>query len=320
VNLLTPDDANCSFVAPEEASGSTYQYAVDSPNSTCYPNKVRKIRFNNLGSAMEIFLTSARDCSQESAGENDYWLLFKTTAQLTNHEEYWSFENLQNYKPGTTIFRGLKLIDKKEVASEIMRDATTCIKLSASGAIDTPVPGPALKLTSTLDTEASSEENGPDERKCPTDHFIIARYHDGDEQDPTHYTCGTVEGYHTRSAQWSPEFRESGLDKEETQVTANDKRYIYFTCPVNTAMTARWHSGNENGDTKYECSDLFSYDRRPVIVEPGRWSDELKESSKTYEVCDSNQVMIGRAHKNDENGETRYLCGTLRPLVAPGVK
>ena len=177
-----------------------------------------------------------------------------------------------------------------------------------------------MKLTSVQFTPRSSEQDGPNERKCPIDHFIVARYHSGDERDDTYYACGAVEGYHTRSSQWSPEFRESGLDPEDTQVTKNNKRYIYFTCPPNTAMTARWHRGDENGNTKYECTDLFSYEGQRVIVEPGRWSDELQESSNTYEVCDPSQVMIGRAHKNDEKGETRYLCGTLRPLVAPGAK
>ncbi|MDO7912665.1 hypothetical protein Q6A49_19235 [Pseudomonas sp. 22-AL-CL-001] len=319
LTLLNKNNGACGFDTPEAGSGLTYRYAVDSPSYACFPEGVRKIRFSNLPSAMEIILTSNRDCSPELAGQDDYWVRLKTIASNTGDERIYSFEELQAFTENKTIFRGLKVIDKKAVAADIMRDATTCIAISASPDIDTPAPRDALSVSNHQETPKEPERGGPDERACPSNSFMTARYHHGDENKNTHYTCAAVTGYTTQSPQWSPEFRESGLDKlEDTQLTANDKRYIYFTCPVDTVMTARWHEGDENGSTKYQCARLVSPQGQAVIVEPGTWSDELTESSKTYEVCGSNQAMIGRAHKNDENGETRFLCATLRPLAAKG--
>ena len=319
VTLLNKNNGNCGFPAPEAGSGSTYQYAVDSPAYSCFPEGVRQIRFSNLPSAMEILLTSNRDCNTDQAKQDEYWVRLKTIASNTGDERIYSFEELQAFTENKTIFRGLKVVDKKAVAADTMRDATTCIRLSASPDIETPAPLDTLKMSSHQDTEKQSEQHGDNERSCPSNHFITARYHSGDENGDTHYTCSLISGYTTQSPQWSPEFRESGLDKiEGAQVTANDKRYIYFTCPINTVMTARWHEGDENGNTKYQCARLVSPSGQAVSVEPGTWSDEHKESSKTHEVCGPDDAMIGRAHKNDENGETRFLCATLRPLAAKG--
>lgn len=319
LTLLNKDNGKCGFPTPEAGSGLTYHYAVDSPSYACYPEGVRRIRFSNLPSAMDILLTSNRDCRPESAKQDEYWVHLRTIATNTGDERIYSFEELQAFTKNKTIFRGLKVIDKKEVAADTMRDATTCIRISASPDIDTPAPLDTLSISSRQHTPIASEKNGPNERACPSNHFMTARYHFGDETGGTYYTCGTVSGYTTRSPQWSPEFRESGLDKiEGTHVTANDKRYIYFTCPINTVMTARWHNGSENGQTKYQCATLISPGGQEVLVEPGTWSKEFKESSTTYETCGSDEAMIGRAHKNDENGETRFLCATLRPLAAKG--
>ncbi|WP_434771069.1 hypothetical protein [Pseudomonas entomophila] len=319
LTLLNKNNGTCSFSTPEAGSGSTYQYAVNSPAYACFPEGVRKIRFNDLPSAMEILLTSNRDCRTDLAKEDDYWVRLKTIASNTGDERIYSFEELQAFAKNKTIFRGLKVIDKKAAAADTMRDATSCIRISASPDIDTPAPLEAPTFSSHYDTSKESEQDGSNERACSSNYFITARYHDGDEKAGTYYTCGSVSGYTTHSPHWSPEFRESGLDNlENAQVTANDKRYIYFTCPINTVMTARWHSGDENGKTKYQCSSVSSPGGQDVLVEPDIWSDELKESSKTYETCGPNQAMIGRAHKNDENGETRFLCATLRPLAAKG--
>lgn len=259
LTLLNKNNGNCGFPTPEAGSGLTYHYAVDSPSYSCYPEGVRQIRFSNLPSAMDILLTSNRDCRPESAKQDEYWVRLRTIATNTGDERIYSFEELQAFTKNKTIFRGLKVIDKKAVAADTMRDATTCIRISASADIDTPAQLDTLSISSHQDTSKASEQNGPNERACPSNHFMTARYHSGDETADTYYTCGTVSGYTTRSPQWSPEFRESGLDKiEGTHVTANDKRYIYFTCPINTVMTARWHDGDENGKTKYQCATLIS--------------------------------------------------------------
>ena len=317
VTLLSKNNMPCGFLPPAEGSGQTYNYATNSPSYECYPNTVRSVRFDRLPSAMEVIFSSRPDCNTTAAGENDYWLKFKTTATNTGSPRIYSLEELQTYSKGQTIFRGLKLVDKKAVSGDTMRDATTCVKFVASADIDTPSPMASLKLKpgGTLGEKKESEDI---ERVCPDASMIYERKHRGDENGKTSYNCRTAEGYVIEDRKWSVTFRESGLDPDEESAmpSGNDKRYIYFTCPINTVMTGRHHKDDENGNTRYQCASLVdSTNKRSVLVEPTQWSPEHSESSGTDETCAENEVMIGRAHKNDENGETRYLCATLRPTA-----
>jgi hypothetical protein len=317
VTLLSKNNEACGFTPPAEGSGLTYNYATNSPSYSCYPATVRSVRFDRLPSAMEIIFSSRPDCNTQAAKDDEYWIKFKTTATNTGAGSIYSFEELQAYSKGQTIFRGLKLVDKKEVSGEKMRDATTCVKFIASGNIDTPEPLNSLPLVVATGLPPQNEHEDS-ERVCPGSSIIFQRMHSGDEKEPTSYGCRTAMNYEIRDRKWSVSFRESGLDPEDTAATpsANNKRYIYFTCPVNTVMTGRHHKGNENGNTRYQCASLVDpKNDRIVLVEPTQWSNQHKESSSTYETCSTDEVMIGRAHKNDENGETRYLCATLRPAA-----
>lgn len=266
---------------------------------------------------MEIIFSSRFDCITDSAKENEYWIKFKTIATSTGSPNIYSFEELQNYTIGQTIFRGLKLVDKKTAPGDKMREATTCVKFIASGTIDTPEPTKPLALKNTEGTITVKESDGK-EAVCPGSSMIYYRKHEGDENKDTAYKCRIAENYKISDRKWSDALRESGRDPEKTSATpsTNNKRYIFYTCPTNTVMTGRHHDGDENGDTKYQCGSLVDPNTNlPVLVQPSVWSSEQKESSSTAEECPTDQVMIGRAHKNDENGETRYVCATLIPAA-----
>ena len=57
-------------------------------------------------------------------------------------------------------------------------------------------------------------------------------------------------------------------------------------------------------------STTYGDDPTAIIVQGTGWSSSQKESDSSY-VCSSNQVMIGRRHSGDENGQTRYMCGNV---------
>ena len=86
----------------------------------------------------------------------------------------------------------------------------------------------------------------------------------------------------------------------------------YFVCPANQVMIGRIHTGDENGQTRYQCG-LVKNDGHTFEV-PGstaQWSSWCnKESSCTY-VCPVGKVMTGRQHNGDENGKTRYQCAEV---------
>lgn len=118
--------------------------------------------------------------------------------------------------------------------------------------------------------------------------------------------------------------------------------YYYFTCPVDQVMVGRGHGysnasdwpeddtgdddGKENGRTDYRCASLYQgtpSDNTRITVLPGKWSTPNTESGKENNdegykehngefECPLNQVLVGRAHRGDENNLTSYLCARLR--------
>ncbi len=90
-----------------------------------------------------------------------------------------------------------------------------------------------------------------------------------------------------------------------------------YRCPDNTVITGRWHKGDENGKTRYEYSTLRAVDihgksvNGTITFENIRWEGWFKESSGSGFQASDNRVIIGREHKGDENGKTRYLTAEI---------
>lgn len=99
--------------------------------------------------------------------------------------------------------------------------------------------------------------------------------------------------YSTTACDWSPPIKESSG--------------VEYKCPGATALAGVKHSGDENGDTQYQCCSLTP---PPVDKTACAWSQEIKESNSNY-VCPSGQAMVGRWHNKDENGPTKYYCCNL---------
>lgn len=91
----------------------------------------------------------------------------------------------------------------------------------------------------------------------------------------------------------------------------------YFLCPNDTVLTGRCHSGDENGKTWYEYSALAAFDENgnsvqgDIKIEDIQWSSWIKESSGNGFDADNNRIIVGREHKGDENGNTRYAIGKV---------
>ncbi|WP_182875574.1 hypothetical protein [Microbispora sp. H10670] len=82
-----------------------------------------------------------------------------------------------------------------------------------------------------------------------------------------------------------------------------------FTCPTNQVITGRSHFGDEGDQTTYYCSRILINDE-VVEVHAGDWTAAQRESRSDYSAPD-HQVVVGRWHKGDENGETRYRSAAL---------
>lgn len=90
-----------------------------------------------------------------------------------------------------------------------------------------------------------------------------------------------------------------------------------FLCPVNTVMTGRYHSGDENGTTQYEYATLKAVDVNgklisgTITVEDVIWDSGITESGGNYHAP-ANRVIVGRNHHGDENGTTQYATAVIK--------
>ncbi len=99
--------------------------------------------------------------------------------------------------------------------------------------------------------------------------------------------------YDTTACGWSPKIKESAG--------------VEFKCAGQTVLDGIKHSGDENGDTKYQCCSLTPQN---VSKAACAWSREMKEANSNY-TCPGGQAMVGRWHNKDENGPTKYYCCNL---------
>ncbi|MET7338741.1 hypothetical protein [Nonomuraea sp. NPDC005650] len=74
--------------------------------------------------------------------------------------------------------------------------------------------------------------------------------------------------------------------------------------PPNEALVGRQHTGDENGSTRYATASLSAWGRT-VELTSYRWTPGQRESS-SYSKAGDYEVMGGRQHSGDENGQTRH--------------
>lgn len=143
------------------------------------------------------------------------------------------------------------------------------------------------------------KESAGTEYKCAGNTVMTGVKHSGDENGYTQYECCSMEPQDVSKAAcaWSEAIKEA------------DSTY---TCSGGQALVGRVHSGDENGSTKYYCCDL---DNPAGQVLPDDttcyWSGSQRQSSSDLQ-CNAGEVMRGRSHQGDENGNTSIYCCTFQ--------
>ncbi|WP_344925343.1 hypothetical protein, partial [Streptosporangium carneum] len=133
---------------------------------------------------------------------------------------------------------------------------------------------------------------------CPANQVLTGRSHYGDENAITTYHCSWIY-----------------INDQQVQVSLGDwdagqkESSSRFTAPADHVLAGRWHTGDENGRTKYRVATLHWQGKQVRLTSPG-WSGGLKESRHSWDAG-SGQVMTGRSHSGDENGTTKYQYATV---------
>ena len=294
--LRDKDDATCSLDVPAEGSGLAYRYELSIVGTKCQGFETRSIEFIELPSALKVFLTDDPWCADRTGADQNFWLKLKTTRKSTT-VNIKQITYLLTYPANTIIEPGLLLENKYEKVNGEVRDKLSCIELVASKAFGTPWPPTATDSGRTW-SDAVPEQGS--NYSCPSNRILTGRQHVEDENGLTRYECATAVQSGTnvsvRDRVWSPGLKESDG--------------IYFVCPMNKIMTGRAHDGDENGQTRYECATA-SRAGRDLTVTLQAWSDEIGEANSVYN-CPAGQFLVGRWHKDDENGPTKYRCAILQ--------
>ncbi|MFS0827927.1 hypothetical protein [Pseudomonas phoenicis] len=342
-------NVSCIIDVPAAGAGRSIDVHLNNPGSPCYEIRVSSIAMSNMPPATQVLLTddylcqttlgNSFDVRRDPESNKNFWVKLRTGAAGSTLEEE-SISSLTfkgfatNRSPSTgAVSQGVQVEDfKLNGTSERMTYTLSCVRITSSTNKNTK-RGEFLSVPTAAWSDAVKESESED-WTCPGNGVVTARKHSGDEQGDTAYGCASIAGVTPSGATWSAAFPECGINLDadydensgrfktcaEKKYDNDNAGYLYFTCPANQVMLGRSHEGDENGDTKYRCGALYQgtpEDNKRVSVWPGTWSPAIRESDSEHS-CPTDEVMVGRAHKGDENNDTRYLCAKLRaPVDAP---
>jgi Flp pilus assembly pilin Flp len=176
------------------------------------------------------------------------------------------------------------------------------------GASTDPAPAgtiivPNIRTASAVMTESSSWF------LCPAGTVITGRSHTGDENGSTQYEYATLKALDPQGRIVIGTITIEDVQWEKVFLENSGKGY---DAPLNRIIVGRQHSGDENGTTQYatgiikfngHATEIINYTTSDAKTESSGWSNWFK--------TDANQVVTGRHHFGDENGNTYYCMGTV---------
>jgi predicted RNA-binding Zn-ribbon protein involved in translation (DUF1610 family) len=163
----------------------------------------------------------------------------------------------------------------------------------------TPAPAAAADPAVRIEEGYSASMKENDSKFfCPAGEVFIGRAHSGDENGWTTYWCGRIY-IHDEQVSVSTE-RYSNAQKEP---------YSWFEAPESNGMVGREHRDDENGVTTTHFA-LLTWQGRPVKLINRRWTSAYKESGHESRAGED-EIMTGRRHYDDENGDTLYQYATV---------
>lgn len=125
------------------------------------------------------------------------------------------------------------------------------------------------------------------------------------------------------------------VDLENVQTSQPLKQStLDFTCPPNTCIVGRMHTGDENGNTQFKYAPLIpdpnSGVTGSITLTNATWTGEFKQSDFDYNAPNG-YVITGWQHSGDENGKTSFQysqvtfsastsCNTANSVVSGSIK
>jgi curli biogenesis system outer membrane secretion channel CsgG len=192
-------------------------------------------------------------------------------------------------------------IGTKPEDKSVFKKVLLAVAITAAMATLPAAPASAateVTITTELRHTSTVKESAGVAFTCPANEVLTGRRHSGDENGYTTYYCSRVlvngEQALVSPGSWTSGQRESSS---------------FYEAPADLALVGRWHSGDENGTTRYRTGALY-WQGQQLRLAAYVWTGNLRESGH-FSQGTPGEVMVGRAHWGDENGDTRYRYATV---------
>ncbi|EDM36076.1 hypothetical protein PBAL39_23752 [Pedobacter sp. BAL39] len=224
-----------------------------------------------------------------------------------------------------TIFvKILKSINKLSLFTKALLLCFICVALCSckkqaeetftAGKISAKMDAPSSRLMSGeqvfLVPNVRQESNNYKESShtfvTPTGWIMTGRRHSGDENGSTIYEYADLKAVDSQGQPLGgiitvEDGRWEGYVKESNSV---------FVAPSDRVVLGREHYGDENKNTRY-FTGVVKYNGVATAIINYVNSITTKESNGTWFRSGSDQVVVGRTHTGDENGNTFYKYATI---------
>lgn len=148
---------------------------------------------------------------------------------------------------------------------------------------------------------------------CPSGTVMTGRYHSGDENGVTVYEYASLRAVNAQGQAVSGTIT---VEDVRWEASFKESSGAGFDAASNRVIVGRQHYGDENGSTAYATA-IVKFNGQNTQVTNYGLSANIKESATVWYRTGSNQVVVGRHHNGDENGNTYYIAATVIINIAP---
>ena len=191
-------------------------------------------------------------------------------------------------------------------------------------------------LCSTSYTGTRTQSESSFSATCPANTVVISRYHSGDENGKSQLRCSTFAAYYSENGNNRPC---RGEQVRGVTITVEDRHWLdwkkesckkdkgcdgqnpigYYKAPDGYVFTGREHSGDENGDSRWEVGRVYVSDgktKKPVTMygytNSGSYNEKHGENGNGFSGKNGAYMMTGRYHKGDETKNSWYTSAKAK--------
>ena len=188
---------------------------------------------------------------------------------------------------GQTYYTSAKLVVNKDASNE-------------------PAPPGTLIVPDKRQTSAGIKES-ESYFYCDSNMVMTGRMHTGDENGTTQYEYATLKAI---TPEGESVIGTITVEDVQWETVSDESSGMGYDAPLGRVIVGRSHSGDENGSTRY-ATGVIKFNGHPTEIKNYTTTEARKESSGYWFRTSANEIMTGRHHYGDENGNTYHCMGVV---------